>query len=48
MNRSDWKAMENYFRNQLAEGKQVIVRGDVGYPAGGGVRPSGFTVTALN
>jgi filamentous hemagglutinin len=46
LNRGDWKAMENYFRDELAAGKAVSVKIEVGYPAGGGVRPSGFTVVA--
>ena len=46
LNRGDWKAMENQFRDALKAGKEVSVKIDVGYPPGGGVRPSGFTVVA--
>jgi len=45
LNRSDWKAMENYLRKELEAGKTVSIKIDVGYSAGGGVRPSGFGVT---
>lgn len=46
LNRGDWKAMENAFRAALNDGKSVTVKIDVGYPAGGGVRPDTFFVTA--
>ena len=46
LNRGDWKVMENYFREQLAAGKQVSVSIEMGYPPSGGVRPSEFRVLA--
>ncbi|OUL97935.1 hypothetical protein A8M77_34285 [Variovorax sp. JS1663] len=46
LNRGDWRAMENEFRNALKEGKTVLVKIDLGYPAGG-VRPNEFFVTAV-
>ena len=38
--------MENQLRAELAAGKNVSVKIEVGYPAGGGVRPDSFFVTA--
>lgn len=38
--------MENQLRAELAAGKNVSVKIDVGYPAGGGVRPDSFVVEA--
>lgn len=46
LNRKDWKAMENYLRKELEAGKTVSIKIDVGYSAGGGVRPSIFLVEA--
>lgn len=46
LNRGDWKAMENELRDALKVGKDVFVKIDVGYPAGGGKRPNSFTVIA--
>ena len=47
LNQGAWKAMENEFRKALDAGKTVTVKIEVGYPAGGGVRPDSFFVTAL-
>jgi filamentous hemagglutinin len=47
LNRQDWKAMENFFRSELAAGKTVNVRIDVGYPVSGGARPDAFIVNAM-
>ena len=47
LNRGEWRAMENEFRAALKEGKTVNVKIDLGYPAGGGVRPNEFFVTAV-
>jgi len=47
LNRKDWKAMENYLRKELEAGKTVSIKIDVGYSAGGGVRPNNFTVNAI-
>ncbi|MDR7344207.1 filamentous hemagglutinin [Pantoea alhagi] len=47
LNRQDWKRMENSLRNEMNAGKAVSVKIDVGYPAGGGVRPDAFRVTAI-
>lgn len=44
LNRGDWKAMENELRDFVNAGKTVTVKIEVGYPAGGGVRPSEFRV----
>lgn len=44
LNRGDWRAMEDRFRDALKEGKTVTVKIEVGYPAGGGVRPDSFVV----
>ena len=46
LNRSDWKAMENYLRKELEAGKTVSIKIEVGYSAGSGVRPSAFLVEA--
>ncbi|VTU37605.1 DNA/RNA non-specific endonuclease [Variovorax sp. PBL-H6] len=46
LNRGDWRAMENEFRNALKEGKTVTVKIDVVYPVGVGVRPNEFRVIA--
>lgn len=46
LNRNDWRDMERYFAQELKAGKEVSVKIDVGYPAGGGVRPNQFTVVA--
>jgi filamentous hemagglutinin len=46
LNRSEWRAMENFLRKELEAGRSVSVRIDVGYPPGGGARPSTFKVTA--
>ncbi|MFC3627494.1 DNA/RNA non-specific endonuclease [Vogesella amnigena] len=46
LNRGAWKAMENELRQALKEGKTVSVKIDVGYPTGGGLRPSEFYVEA--
>ncbi|WP_168943290.1 DUF637 domain-containing protein [Parazoarcus communis] len=46
LNRGDWKAMENELRAALKDGKSVSVKIDVGYPAGGGVRPNQFQIIA--
>lgn len=46
LNRGDWKAMENHLRDQVNAGKAVTVKIEVGYPAGGGVRPNEFKVLA--
>ncbi|MBT9160803.1 MAG: ESAT-6 secretion machinery protein EssD [Dehalococcoidia bacterium] len=49
LNRQDWKDMENFLRNELRAGKSVTVKIDVGYPPGGGGRPSEFVVSiAIN
>ena len=45
LNRGDWKAMENELRDFVSAGKNVTVKIEVGYPAGGGVRPSAFVVS---
>lgn len=47
LNRKDWKAMENYLRKELEASKTVSIKIDVGYSAGGGVRPNNFTVNAI-
>ena len=47
LNRSDWKAMENYLRKELEAGKTVSIKIEVGYSAGGGVRPDSFIVNAM-
>jgi hypothetical protein len=47
LNRNDWRDMERMFQTALKEGKSVNVKIDVGYPAGGGVRPNEFFVTAV-
>lgn len=47
LNRGPWANMEAELREALAAGKEVKVKIDVGYPAGGGVRPSEFRVTAV-
>jgi filamentous hemagglutinin len=39
--------MENQLRAELAAGKNVSVKIEVGYPAGGGVRPDSFFVQAM-
>jgi len=36
--------MENSLKKEVEAGKSVSVKIDVGYPSGGGVRPSSFTV----
>ena len=46
LNRRSWRAMEREFQQALKDGKSVSVKIEVGYPAGGGVRPSEFTVVA--
>ncbi|EWS76922.1 DNA/RNA non-specific endonuclease [Xylella taiwanensis] len=46
LNRSDWKEMENMFRQALQDGKSVNVNIDVYYPVNGGVRPNKFVVKA--
>lgn len=46
LNRRSWRAMEREFQHALKDGKSVSVTIDVGYPAGGGVRPSEFRVIA--
>lgn len=46
LNRGSWRAMEREFQQALKDGKSVSVKIEVGYPAGGGVRPSEFTVVA--
>lgn len=38
--------MENELRDALKAGKEVSVKIELGYPAGGSVRPSKFVVTA--
>ncbi|WP_234265185.1 DNA/RNA non-specific endonuclease [Hydrogenophaga sp. NFH-34] len=45
LNRGEWKAMENELAGYLKEGKNVNVKIEVEYPAGGGVRPNKFEVT---
>lgn len=35
LNRGDWKAMENFLRGEIGAGKNVTVKIEVGYPAGG-------------
>lgn len=47
LNRGEWKTMENYLREQLAAGKQVSVKIEVGYPDGGAARPNSFIVNAM-
>ncbi len=47
LNRGPWKAMENELRSALDAGKEVKVKIDIGYPTGGGSRPSEFIVTAV-
>ena len=47
LNNGAWKAMENEFKAALDAGKKVTVKIEVGYPAGGGVRPNEFKVTSL-
>lgn len=39
--------MENYLRKELEAGKTVSIKIDVGYSAGGGVRPDSFIVNAM-
>lgn len=46
LNRGDWRDMERYFKQELDAGKAVSVKIDVGYPPGGGVRPSEFKILA--
>lgn len=46
LNQGAYKNMERELMNALKAGKSVSVKIDVGYPAGGGLRPSGFKVTA--
>lgn len=46
LNKGDWKKMENLFRDELAAGKQVNMKIEVGYPADGGARPNEFIVTS--
>lgn len=46
LNRGSWKTMENELREALEAGKEVSVKIEIGYPAGGGVRPNLFTVVA--
>lgn len=45
LNRGDWKAMENELAGYLKQGKEVSLKVEIGYPAGGGVRPNNFEVT---
>ena len=47
LNNGPWKAMENEFKAALDGGKSVSIKIDVGYPPGGGVRPSEFVVTSM-
>jgi len=47
LNRGPWANMEAELREALAAGKEVKVKIDVGYPAGGGVRPSEFVVSTV-
>ena len=44
LNNGTWKKMESDLAKALEQGKSVNVKIDVGYPAGGGVRPNSFTV----
>jgi filamentous hemagglutinin len=46
LNNGAWKAMEKQLADALKAGKSVSVKVDVGYPAGGGLRPNQFNVTA--
>lgn len=46
LNRQDWRSMEREFQSALKEGKSVTIKIEVGYPAGTGVRPDSFRVTA--
>lgn len=46
LNNGPWKAMENEFKTALDAGKNVSIKLEVGYPPGGGVRPSEFRVTS--
>jgi hypothetical protein len=46
LNRGDWKAMEARLKKEIDAGKAVSLKIDVGYPAGGGVRPNEFRVVA--
>lgn len=47
LNRGDWRAMEREFAQALKEGKTVSMKIEVGYPAGGGERPSVFRVISV-
>ena len=46
LNNGAYKNMERELMNALKAGKSVSVKVDVGYPAGGGLRPNQFNVTA--
>ena len=46
LNNGPWKAMENEFKAAIESGKKVSIKIDVGYPPGGGARPSTFLVEA--
>jgi len=45
LNNGAYKKMESDLAKALEQGKSVSVKIDVGYPAGGGVRPNEFRVT---
>ena len=47
LNQGAYKNMERELMDALKAGKSVSVKIDVGYPAGGGLRPSSFNVTAV-
>jgi len=47
LNLGSWRAMENFLRSELNAGKKVEVSIEIGYPAGGGVRPNLFVVNAF-
>jgi hypothetical protein len=46
LNNGPWRVMENEFKAAIEDGKKVSVKIEVGYPPGGGVRPSAFLVEA--
>ena len=46
LNRGAWRDMEKYLKQELDAGKTVTMKVEVGYPQGGGARPSEFVVLA--
>ncbi len=47
LNRGAWRDMEKSLKQELDTGKTVTMKIEIGYPQGGGTRPSEFFVTAV-